>query len=87
MTFHKDQLENDTLQFLRSRLPNSAELTSDTDLLEDSLMDSLLLMDLIFQIEDRYGIKLKTDEINPSNFRTSSAVVRLILNRMNSDPA
>ena len=87
MRFDRDQLENDTLQFVRSRLPNSAELTSETDLLEDSLMDSLLLMDLIFQIEDRYGIKLETDQINPSNFRTTSAVVSLILDRMNSDPA
>ena len=87
MTVDRNQLENDLLKFVRSRHPNSPELTSDTDLLEDSLLDSLLLMDLIFQIEDRYGIRLGSDQINPSNFRTTSAVASLILDQMNSDPA
>jgi acyl carrier protein len=87
MTVDRNQLENDLLEFIRSRHPNSIELTPDTDLLEDSLLDSLLLMDLIFQIEDRYGIRLDSDQINPSNFRTTSAVASLILGRVSSDPA
>ena len=87
MTFDRNQLESDVLEFVRSRHPNFTELTSDTDLLEDSLLDSLLLMDLIFQIEDRYGIRLGSDQVNPSNFRTTSAVASLILDRLNSDPA
>lgn len=87
MTIDKNKLESDLLEFVQSRHPNLAELTPDTDLLEDSLLDSLLLMDLIFQIEDRYGIRLGSDQINPSNFRTAAAIARLILGQMNSDPA
>ncbi len=87
MTLNRNQLENDVLQFVRSRCPNSPELAADTDLLEDSLLDSLLLMDLIFEIEDRYGIKIGTDQMNPSNFRTTSAVASLVLAQLNSHPA
>lgn len=87
MTVDRNQIEDDLLEFVRSRQPNSTELTSDTDLLEDSLLDSLLLMDLIFQIEDRYGIRLASDQIKPSNFRTTAAIARLILGETNADPA
>ena len=87
MTLDRSILEDDILQFVRSRIPNHPELAKDTDLLEDSLLDSLLLMDLIFQIEDRYGIKLASDQINPSNFRTTSTITSLVLAQSNRQPA
>ena len=87
MTPDKTKLEDDILQFVRSRIPSQPELANDTDLLEDSLMDSLLLMDLIFQIEDLYGIRFASDQINPSNFRTISTIASLVLAQSNTQPA
>lgn len=78
MTPDRHQLEDDMLQFVQSRCPNHPDLTADTDLLDGNVLDSLLLMDLVFQIEDRYGIRLGSDEISPSNFRTTSAIVGLV---------
>ena len=73
------QIEADILQFVRSRCPQSPGLGTDTDLLDEGLLDSLLLVDLIFQVEDRYGIKLGSDHVSPSNFRNVSSIVNLVL--------
>lgn len=87
MTPDRSQLEDDILKFVRSRCPTQPELAADTDLMEDSILDSLLLMDLIFQIEDRYGIRLGSDQINPSNFRTTSTIASLVLAQSDRHPA
>ena len=87
MTPDGNKLNDDILQFVQSRCPNHPELAADTELLEGGLLDSLLLMDLIFQIEDRYGIKLGSDQISPSNFRTTSAIAALVLAQLNRHPA
>ena len=56
-----------------------AEVTLRTDLLESGLLDSLLLMDLIFHIEEMYGIRFDSDHVNPSNFRTIADIVNFVL--------
>ena len=40
---------------------------------------SLLLMDLIFHIEDAYGLRFDSDQVNPSNFRTIEDTVSFVL--------
>ena len=87
MSPDRNQLEDNILKFVQSRLPSHPDLAADTNLLEDSLLDSLLLMDLIFQIEDRYGIRLGSDQINPSNFRTASTIADLVLAQTKRQPA
>ena len=86
MTLDKSKLEDDILQFVGSRIPNHPGLAKDTDLLEDGLLDSLLLMDLIFQIEDRYALKFGSDQINPANFRTVSTIASFVLSQSNPQP-
>ncbi len=75
------QIEADVLQFVRARCPQYPALGPDTDLLDEGLLDSLLLIDLIFQLEERYGIKLGSDHVSPANFRSVSAIVGLVLNQ------
>jgi acyl carrier protein len=83
----KNQLEGDMLQFVRSRCPDQPDLAVGSDLLEDSILDSLLLIDLIFEIEDRYGIKLESDQISPSHFRTISDIAALVTAQLNRQTA
>ncbi|MGA8002942.1 MAG: phosphopantetheine-binding protein, partial [Pseudolabrys sp.] len=56
-------------------------VTLRTDLLESGLLDSLLLMDLIFHIEEMYGIRFDSDHVNPSNFRTITDIVSFVLDQ------
>ena len=79
MSLDRPQIETDILQFVRSRCPQSPALGLDTDLLDEGLLDSLLLVDLIFQVEERYGVTLGSDHVSPSNFRNVTSIVNLVL--------
>jgi acyl carrier protein len=45
------------------------------------LLDSLLLVDLIFHIEESYGVRFDSDQVNPSNFRTVEDIVGVVLSQ------
>ena len=81
MTADRKQLEADIVQFVQARGKRYAEVTLRTDLLESGLLDSLLLMDLIFHIEEAYGIRFDTDHVSPSNFRTIVDIVSFVLDQ------
>lgn len=78
----REQLEADLLRFVQSRCPPGVQATAQTDMLEDGILDSLLLMDLIFQIEERYGVRLEGEHVSPMNFRTIAKIVDLVMNQL-----
>jgi acyl carrier protein len=82
----RKQLEADLLDFVHSRGSRHTDVTSQTDLLESGLLDSLLLMDLIFHIEEKYGIRFDSDQVNPSNFRSIMAIVNFVLDQEPASP-
>jgi acyl carrier protein len=84
MTVDRNRLEADLVQFVQSRGSRHAEVTSLTDLLESGLLDSLLLMDLIFHIEEAYGVRFDSDNVNPSNFRTIADIVNFVLDQLST---
>ena len=75
-------LQADLTRFVRSRGQRHAEVTLLTDLIDSGLLDSLLLVDLILHIEKTYGIRFESDHVNPSNFRSVSAIVNLVLDQL-----
>ncbi len=81
MTPDRNHLEADLIRFMKARGERYAGVTSLTDLIESGLLDSLLLVDLILHIEELCGVQFESDQINPSNFRTVSAIVDLILDQ------
>jgi acyl carrier protein len=82
MTPDRKQVEAELVQFVQSRGVRHAAVTSTTDLLDSGLLDSLLLMDLIFHIEELYGARLESDHVNPANFRTIAVIVNLVLGQL-----
>ncbi|MBY0382048.1 MAG: acyl carrier protein [Xanthobacteraceae bacterium] len=84
MSIDRQQLEADILQFVKSRAPAHPSLGLETDLLEEGVLDSLLLVDLIFHLEERYGLKLGSEHIDPANFRSPAAIVNLIVDQTGS---
>lgn len=74
----RGQLETDILQFVRSRCAR-ADVTAQTDMLDTGLLDSLLLVDLIFRIEERYGVRFESEHVSPANFRTVAQIVDLVM--------
>jgi acyl carrier protein len=81
MMADRNQLQADLVQFVQLRGSRHANITSQTDLLESGLLDSLLLMDLIFHIEEHYGLRFDSDQVNPANFRTIMDIVNFVLSQ------
>jgi len=77
----RKQLEANLIQFVRARGSRHASVTSQTDLLESGLLDSLLLVDLIFHVEETYSVRFESDQVNPSNFRTIEDIVSFVQNQ------
>ena len=81
MIADRNQLQADLVQFVQSRGSRHANITLQTDLLESGLLDSLLLMDLIFHIEEHYALRFDSDQVNPANFRTIMDIVNFVLSQ------
>jgi acyl carrier protein len=41
-------------------------------------------MDLIFHIEEAYGVRFDSDKLNPSNFRTIADIVNFVLEQLST---
>jgi acyl carrier protein len=50
----------------------------EADLMELGLLDSLLLVELMAGIEERFGVKISFDEIELDNFRSVARIAEFI---------
>lgn len=52
--------------------------SSDTDLLETGILDSFQFVELLFQLEQHFGFRIKIDDIDLDDLRTLARMARLI---------
>lgn len=52
--------------------------SEDTDLIEAGLLDSLALVELLFEIEREFGVSLPLEELEVDSFRTTRRIGELI---------
>ena len=50
----------------------------DTDLIEEGLLDSLMLVDLLMHLEQGYDITVSLDDLELDNFRSIEAIEQFI---------
>ncbi|HKA39836.1 MAG TPA: phosphopantetheine-binding protein [Burkholderiales bacterium] len=50
----------------------------DTDLLESGVLDSLQLVELLLQLERRFGLQVKVEDIDLDDLRTLERIARLV---------
>ncbi len=58
----------------------------EADLIGSGLLDSLALVELLFEIEQRFGIDLEFDELEIENFRTVERISDLVARRLGGSP-
>ncbi|MEU2618171.1 phosphopantetheine-binding protein [Streptomyces sp. NPDC007157] len=63
--------------FLKNAGPDELVITSDTDLRRLGV-DSMQAIELLFAIEDSFGISLPDDELNDATFATAGSLWRAI---------
>lgn len=73
--------ERTLLEFVSSTLVKrrDVEVTEDTLLFEDRLIDSMNILNLIGYVEKRLGRRLRDDEIVMSNFASVRAIAEAFL--------
>ncbi len=52
--------------------------SSDTDLLESGILDSFQFVELLFELEQRFGFRIKIETIDLDDLRTLSRIARLV---------
>ena len=77
----RQQICDDLVRFVGSRVPDDEPIDAETDLLEAELLDSLLIMDVVAHVEKTFGVKLDNADIAPRNFRTAGSLASLIAER------
>jgi acyl carrier protein len=76
-------------EYLRRERPDVATkgLGPETLLVDEGMLDSLLLLQLVAFLEERYGININSDEIVPENFETLSKIEQLVRRRLSDRAA
>lgn len=72
-----ERLVGDIRAVLRDHLTVMVD-SSDVDLLETGLIDSIGLVELILQLEDRFGVSLPMDVLEIDDFRSINRIAGLI---------
>jgi D-alanine--poly(phosphoribitol) ligase subunit 2 len=52
--------------------------SADTDLLETGILDSLQFVELLLQLEQRFGLRVKVEDLNLDDLRTLERIARLV---------
>jgi len=57
----------------------STELTPDTELVVQGILDSIEILNLVSFLEERFGAAVPIDEFIPENFATPRAIADLVI--------
>lgn len=71
-------MENNLIEYLKNNISSNTEITVDTLLLEENILDSFGIIDLICYIENTFSIVIPDDEFDINNFRDINSIIKLI---------
>ncbi|OJF75894.1 MAG: acyl carrier protein [Treponema sp. CETP13] len=75
----------DKLLKLLSEVNDSVDFENETKLVDDGLIDSFDIIQIISSIDDEYDISIPATEILPENFNSAKALLALIEKLENED--
>ena len=67
--FQQDQLQRQIIEIFSEHFETRLE-SEDVDLLETGLVDSVKIVELVLELERRFGISLPFEELEIDDFRT-----------------
>ena len=68
---------NTIIKIIESIVPG-AKVDENTNLLEQHIIDSFAIINLVANIEDEYDVAVSAREIVPENFETPAAILAMI---------
>lgn len=74
-------LNNDVAQFIQQRLVTdgrTVQIDESSQLIDEGLIDSLGLLQIVMFLEERTGRRIPDDEVTPDNFQTVGSIVAMV---------
>jgi len=71
-------VEQQLIEYLGIYVDGYDALDANTDLIEQGILDSLLVTDLILLAQTRFGVEFTPRDITPENFGNVERIARLI---------
>jgi acyl carrier protein len=73
-------LNQDLAAFIEKQLvaDGRTKISETTPLIEEGIVDSMGLMQIVTFIEERTGLRISDDDVTPDNFETVAAIGRLV---------
>ena len=62
-------------------------LKNDTSFMEEGIIDSTGILELVFFLEETYGLSVEDDELVPDNMDSLQNITRFIDRKLNASPA
>ena len=59
-----DDVQNDIIRLLGEKIEGDLTLTPETNIVADTGLDSVSVMDFVFELEDEFGITVPMDRIS-----------------------
>lgn len=70
--------QEEIYHFIKTLKPNVPDFEPDQNLLEDDILDSVAMMELVLWSEEQYGFTVDTDDLTPENFATLNAITEYV---------
>ena len=77
-------MRRDIRNFLKKVCGRHIHVDDNDSLLENGIIDSLTMIELLTFIERRFGVTVKDDELIPENFETIDAISCFLKQKLNS---
>lgn len=65
------------IEILRG-VKEDVDYENEDQLIDDEIIDSLELMEIISELEDEFGISIEMDDITPQNFNSAETILALV---------
>ena len=80
-----DKMSEQIQRFILDRFPLARKQSFDqaTPLLDNGLLDSLGILDVVGFVEESFGISLSDDELVPENFQTVGHLAAFVAKKQN----
>jgi len=71
-------IRSDLRSFLKKQAPRGITFEDNESLLNNGVIDSLKMLDLISFIEEKFGVAIDEDEMMPDNFESVDTIVQFL---------
>jgi len=78
-----DAIENELVEYIRASLATEpdAEITPETDLIGEGVLDSVAMVDLVVWVEENYAFRVDVEDLEPESFGSVLLIAKYVAER------